>query len=117
MPKPTDRAALTAAPEPALAGLIAEAEAAIGVLPTIERCEQLRNALRAAIGRLAERVRREQGYLADDSAGWQQCEHALLQAQGALCGDLGRGLKSAADHVRVLGEAARALDDSIRATR
>lgn len=117
MPQPTDRAALTAAPEPALAGLIAEAEAATGILPTIDDCRRLRDALRPAIGRLAERVRREQDYLARGTAGWQMCEEALLRAQGVLIGDLGTGLRSAALHVSTLGEAARALDDCIRATR
>jgi hypothetical protein len=117
MSNPTDRAALQAAREPALNGLIAEAEAATGMLPTIDDCRRLRDDLRAAIGRLADQVRRRQDYLARGITGWQQCEEALLQAQGALIGDLGRGLKSAADHVRVLGEAARALDACIRDTR
>lgn len=117
MQQPTNRAVTETPPQPALAGLIAEAEAATGMLPPFDRCVQLRDALVPAIARLAEHVRREQGYLADHTAGWRRCELALLQAQGALCGDLGRGLKSAADHVSVLGEAARALDDCIRATR
>ncbi|MCX4816802.1 DUF6415 family natural product biosynthesis protein [Streptomyces sp. NBC_01239] len=117
MQQPTNRAAPEAAPRTALDGLIAEAEAATGMLPPYDRCVQLRDTLVTAIGRLADQVRREQGYLADGTADWRQCERALLQAQGALCGDLGRGLQSAADHVHVLGEAARALDACIRATR
>ena len=89
--------------------LIAEAAAATGILPTIERCEQLRDGLRPAITDLADQVRRRQDYLARDTAAWSACERALLQAQGALTGGFGVGLRSAALHVQTLGEAAAVL--------
>jgi uncharacterized protein YgbK (DUF1537 family) len=94
--------------------LIAEAADATGILPTIDRCQQLHDELRAAIGDLADQVRRRLDYQASDTAEWTRCERALLQAQGALLGSLGAGLRSAALHVQTLGEAAAALSDCIR---
>ena len=94
--------------------LIAEAADATGILPTIDRCEELHDELRAAIGQLADQVRRRLDYQASDTAEWTRCEHALLKAQGALLGSLGAGLRSAALHVQTLGEAAAALADCIR---
>jgi hypothetical protein len=104
----------SAAQQQELDQLIAEAAAATGILPTIDECRRLRDALRPAIGRLANQVRRQQDHLARGTVDWQKREAALLRAQGALCGSLGLGLRSAALHVSVLGEAARALDDCIR---
>jgi len=89
--------------------LIAEAATATGILPTIERCHELRDELRAAITDLADQVRRRLDYLPRDTADWTRLEGALLQAQGALLGGFGRGLRSAALHVQTLGEAAAAL--------
>ena len=94
--------------------LIAEAADATGILPTIDRCEQLHDELRTAIGDLADQVRRRLDYQASDTAAWTRSEHALLQAQGALLGSLGAGLRSAALHVQTLGEAAAALANCIR---
>jgi hypothetical protein len=111
MTNPTDRAA----PRQTLDALIAEAKAATGILPTIDRCKQLRADLVRDMQPLIEKVRSEQGRLARDTIDWRRCETALLQAQGALCGDLGRGLKSAAWHVRTLAEAALLLRDCIAA--
>lgn len=113
MGKPTDRSAPSYTPE-LVDELTRRAEIATGILPTIDECRRLHDTLRTAIGQLAERVRRQQDYLARDTAAWQQCETALLQAQGALCGDLGLGLRSAALHVSVLGRAARTLAASDR---
>ena len=93
--------------------LIAEAADATGILPTIDRCQQLHDELRAAIGQLADQVRRRLDY-PSGTAEWTRCEHALLQAQGALLGSLGAGLRSAALHVQTLGEAAAVLADCIR---
>ncbi|MCX5253679.1 DUF6415 family natural product biosynthesis protein [Streptomyces canus] len=93
--------------------LIAEAADATGILPTIDRCQQLHDELRTAIGQLADQVRRRLDY-PSDTAEWTRCEHALLQAQGALLGSLGAGLRSAALHVQTLGEAAAALANCIR---
>lgn len=94
--------------------LIAEAEAAAGMLPTIDDCRRLAAELPHAIGILAADVRRRQDRLPLNSAAWRACEAALLDAQGALTGDLGRGLRSAALHVATLGQAAHALADCIR---
>lgn len=117
MSKSTDRAAIEAAPQPALDNLIARARAATGILPTIAQCEQMRDDLLPAIRRLTDKVRRRQGYLPERDAEWQQCEDALLQAQSALCGGFGVGLRSAALHVATLGEALAALAGCIRETR
>ncbi len=111
MTNPTKRAA----PRQTLDALIAEGLAATGILPTIDRCEQLRDELRRAMRPLIDNVRQQQAYLASDTIDWHRCETALLDAQGALCGDLGRGLKSAAWHVRTLAEAAQLLQDCIAA--
>lgn len=106
----TDRAA---AQQP-LDELIAEAAAATGILPTIDRCQQLRDELRPRIASLADTVRRRLDYTATGTPEWTRLESALLQAQGALLGGFGRGLRSAAVHVKTLGEAAAALADCIR---
>ncbi|MEV7034669.1 DUF6415 family natural product biosynthesis protein [Streptomyces sp. NPDC093272] len=112
MSQPTEH---TAPPQPVeLADLIAEALAATGVLPTIGRCEELRDALVRGMRPLIDETRRKQGYEPAGTATWQRCEAALLQAQGALCGGMGLGLRSAALHVATLAEAARALDGCIR---
>lgn len=89
--------------------LVAEALAATGILPTIDDCRRLNTELRDAIGDLAGRVRQLQDRLPREVADWQACEDALLRAQGALCGDLGLGLRSAALHVEALGQAVHAL--------
>lgn len=94
--------------------LIAEAADATGILPTIDRCEELRDQLRDAITGLATQVRRRLDCAAPGTAEWTRLDGALLQAQGALLGGLGLGLKSAALHVQTLGEAVAALADCIR---
>jgi hypothetical protein len=91
--------------------LIAEAEAAAGILPSIDDCRRLEAELRAAIRVLAEQVRARQDRLPQEDSTWQACEAALLAAQGALCGGLGLGLRSAALHVATLGAAAKRLAD------
>lgn len=102
-----------AAPHQRYATLIADAEAAAGMLPTIDDCQRLERELRGAIEVLATRVRRDQDRLPRDCADWAIRERALLDAQAALCGGPGRGLRSAALHVATLGAAARALGDCI----
>lgn len=111
MSHPTERTAPT---HQRYAALIAEAEAAAGILPTIDDCRRLEAEVRRAIAQLADEVRRRQDYLAPDTAAWTSCERALLTAQGSLLGGLGLGLRSAALHVATLGEAARALVECIR---
>jgi hypothetical protein len=98
-----------APPQPRLDDLLAEAEAATGILPTIEDCRRLETQLCAAIRHLADSVRRRQDRLPESSVAWQACEDALLGAQAALCGGLGLGLRSAALHVATLGQQVRAL--------
>jgi GTP1/Obg family GTP-binding protein len=104
----------TTAQQAELDELIAEAKDATGILPTIDRCQQLRNELQGRITDLANQVRRRLDYLPAGTDEWMRLEGALLQAQGALLGGLGRGLKSAAVHVKTLGEAAAELADCIR---
>lgn len=104
-----------AAPRQTLDQLITEGLAATGVLPTIDRCHELRADLVRAMQPLIEDVRRQQSRLSRHTIDWQRCETALLRAQGALCGDLGLGLKSAALHVETLSKAARRLRDCIAA--
>ena len=111
MTQPTDQAAPA---HQRYAALIAEAEAAAGILPTIDDCRRLEGELRAAITDLADRVRREQDRLARDTIDWNVREQALLGAQGALLGGPGLGLRSAALHVATLGGAVRALAECIR---
>jgi len=94
--------------------LIAEAKDATGILPTIDRCGELRDELRPRITDLADQVRRRLDIADRDTDEWIRLEGALLQAQGALLGGFGRGLRSAAVHVKTLGEAAQALADCIR---
>jgi hypothetical protein len=106
----TDRAA---AQQP-LDELIAEAQAATGILPTIDRCHHLRDELRAAVTALAAQVRRRLDAADTGTPEWTRLESALLQAQGALLGGFGVGLRSAAVHVKTLGEAAAVLADCIR---
>lgn len=89
--------------------LIAEAADATGILPTIERCHELHDQLQAAIEDLANRARRRLDNPATGAPEWAHCNQALLQAQGALTGSLGSGLRSAALHVQTLSEAAAAL--------
>lgn len=107
MAHPTEQPA--PAQERDLDDLIARAVAAPGILPTIDECRRLNDELRAAIGPLADTVRRRQDQLPREAADWQACEDALLGAQAALCGGLGLGLRSAALHVAVLAEQACAL--------
>ncbi|MER8004737.1 DUF6415 family natural product biosynthesis protein [Streptomyces sp. NPDC094149] len=96
--------------------LIAEGLAATGILPTIDRCKQLRDDLVREVRPLIDEVRQQQSYLPAHTIDWQRCETALLQAQAALCGGLGLGLRSAALHVHTLAEAAHALRGAIRET-
>ncbi|MET7687924.1 DUF6415 family natural product biosynthesis protein [Streptomyces sp. NPDC005483] len=103
-----------AAQQAELDDLIAEAQAATGILPTIDRCEEMRDALLAHITELADQVRRRLAGFQDGAPEWQRHKQALLQAQGALTGSFGRGLRSAALHVQTLGEAAAVLDDCMR---
>lgn len=110
MEQSTDRVAT----QQPLDELIAEACDATGILPTIDRCQHLSDELRAAVTDLADQVRRRLDYAARDTAEWTRLESALLQAQGALLGGFGVGLRSAAVHVKTLGEAAAALADCIR---
>lgn len=103
----------TTAQQAELNKLIAEACDATGILPTIDRCQQLRDELRPRIAGMADQVRRRLDSADTDTPDWTRLESALLQAQAALLGGFGRGLRSAAVHVKTLGEAAAALADCI----
>jgi hypothetical protein len=106
MPHHTEQAA---PPQPRLDDLVAAADAATGILPTIDECRRLDVQLRAAMRELADTVRRRQDRLPEGSADWHACEEALLGAQAALCGGLGPGLRSAALQVATLGRQVRVL--------
>lgn len=97
--------------------LLAEAADATGILPTIDRCVELRDELRAAIRELSEQVRHRLDGELEGTPAWRRYDRALLQAQGALTGSLGLGLKSAALHVQTLGKAVEALAGCIAEAR
>lgn len=110
MPQPTDKPAPATPAE--LDDLLAQAAAAVRVLPTIEECRRLDRALAAVIGDLADRVCRHQQAFAADTAEWTRCERVLIRGRDALCGSLGNGLRSAARHVAEMGQAARELSEA-----
>ncbi len=107
MPQPTEKPASATPAE--LDELLAQAAAAVRVLPTIEECRRLDQELAAVIGGLGDRVRQHQQALASDTAEWARCERALVGGRDALLGSLGSGLRSAAEHVAEMGRAARVL--------
>lgn len=105
MTNPTDRAVR----DQTLDGLLAEAAAAVVVLPPIAECERLERDLRRAVRDLAEWVRGELAHYPPGSVDWNRRDTALIAAQSTLTGGLGDGLMSAARHVAALGERAREL--------
>ncbi|MGW0920041.1 DUF6415 family natural product biosynthesis protein [Streptomyces sp. NPDC002755] len=110
MAHPTDQ---TVALHQRYGALIDEAEYATGILSTIDVYRRLDVDLRDAIRVLADQVRREQGRLPTSTINWTVREGALIEAQTALTGDLGRGLRSAALQVSALGAAAGRLVDCV----
>ncbi|MGW5633976.1 DUF6415 family natural product biosynthesis protein [Streptomyces sp. NPDC003832] len=112
MPQPTEHPAPTTPAE--LDELLAQAAAALRILPTYDECRRLDRVLGQAIGVLADEVRVSLQYFAPDTADWARREAALVAARDALCGTLGDGLQSAARHVACLGEAARGLAECTR---
>lgn len=105
MQQPTDRATS----DQTLDGLLAEAAAALIVLPPIADCERLERDLRRAIRDLANQVRGQLAHYPPGSIDWNRRDQALIAAQYTLTGTLGSGLKSAARQVAALGERARVL--------
>lgn len=105
---PTDRAAPGYTPAQVDA-LIAEAAAATGILPTIDRCHHLNGELRAAIQQLADQVRKQQAAVPDRSRDWYRCDRLLIDTDTVLAEGMGHGLLSAALHVAALGRQAQAL--------
>lgn len=105
MSQSTDRAAT----DQTLDGLLAEAAAALEVLPSIADCERLERELRRAVRDLADQVRTEMAYLPRGSVDWNRRDQALIGARATLTGDLGYGLQSAARQVAALGMRAEEL--------
>lgn len=92
-----------------LDGLLADAAAALDVLPPIADCERLERDLRRAVRDLSDQVRRQLAHYPAGSIDWNRRDQALLAAQATLTGTLGDGLLSAARQVAALGERAREL--------
>ena len=105
MTNPTDRAVR----DQTLDGLLAEAAAAVVILPPIADCERLERDLRWAVRGLADQVRGQLAHYPAGSVDWNRRDTALLAAQYTLTGGLGDGLLSAARQVAALGERAREL--------
>ena len=105
MQNPTDRAVR----DQTLDGLLAEAAAAVVVLPPIADCERLERDLRWAVRGLADQVRGQLAHYPRGGIDWNRRDQALIAAQYTLTGGLGDGLLSAARHVAALGERAREL--------
>jgi hypothetical protein len=105
MQQPTDRAVH----DQTLDGLLADAAAALDILPPIAVCERLERDLRWAVRGLADQVRGQLAHYPRGSIDWNRRDQALLGAQATLTGTLGDGLLSAARQVAALGERARVL--------
>lgn len=95
--------------EQTLDGLLAEAAAALDMLPPIADCERLERDLRRAVRDLADQVRRQLARYPPGGIDWNRRDQALLAAQNTLTGTLGDGLLSAARQVAELGKRAREL--------
>jgi hypothetical protein len=110
MANPTDQPA----PHQTIDDLIVEAVTAPRSFPRRERCAELDHALRVAIGDrylvVQERLKEQAEY----TRGWWRIRNVLDDVDGALAGDLGSGLMSAALHVAELARQTRALVDLAR---
>ncbi|WP_394436327.1 DUF6415 family natural product biosynthesis protein [Streptomyces sp. SGAir0957] len=94
--------------------LIAEAEAATGILPPISRLEELDRLLRAELAAVTRTVRGQANRLDHGTTAWYLRDRAIGQAKDTCARDLGVGLRSAALHVSELGRCLQALDDFAR---
>ncbi|MEV0556170.1 DUF6415 family natural product biosynthesis protein [Streptomyces sp. NPDC050597] len=110
MNHPTDRAAR----QQTLDSLIDEAIGARQMLPPYERCVELNQALRAAIGDLYLNAQEEARKLPEHSRGWRSVHNTLADADDVLAEDLGSGLLSAAIQLGALARTARALATETR---
>lgn len=97
-----------------LDSLVDEALGARQMLPPYERCIQLNQALRAAIGDLYLRAQEELGRLPEHGREWHQVHNALDDTDSVLADGLGHGLLSAAIHLGALARQARALETETR---
>ncbi|CAM5626831.1 hypothetical protein STENM36S_03992 [Streptomyces tendae] len=89
--------------------LLAAAEAATGVLPTIDRCRQLNDALRRLLVDLDEQVRLRQVHLVPRSRDWYAADRLATDSGRVLAESMGLGLLSAATHVSALGRQCAAV--------
>lgn len=115
MSNPTDRSSPAYTPEQ-VDEFIAEAFAAVGILPTHDRCSQLNDQLRAAIGQLADQARQQMAGLEVRSRDWYARDNLLVDTDRILAETMGSGLRSAALHVAALGRHCAALRDCLRET-
>ncbi|MEU9470390.1 DUF6415 family natural product biosynthesis protein [Streptomyces avermitilis] len=105
MTQPTDQPA-THQP---LDSLINEAFGARQVLPRRERCEELNQLLRAAIGDLIPAIQEQARQLPEYSRDWYRLTGIVEDTRDVLRGGLGHGLLSAAIHLSALARQARSL--------
>ncbi|MFI6491193.1 DUF6415 family natural product biosynthesis protein [Streptomyces sp. NPDC050564] len=110
MNQPTDQPAT----DQTLADLIDEAIGAKQVLLPYARCQELDEALRAAIAAILPAVQQELGGLKKYSRDWYQVTHVLADTDEVLAEGLGSGLLSAAIQVGRLAEQCRFLAAEVR---
>ena len=104
-----------AAPHQTLDALVAEAQTATEVLPTIDRCRHLDTQLRDAIRDLHARVEEKAAGLTPRSRAWYACVTLTDRTDEVLAGSLGYGLLSAATRVAALARHCRSLADACEA--
>ena len=110
MNQPTDQPAT----DPTLADLIDEAIGARRMLPPYACCQELDEALRAAILALLPGVQQELGGLTRYSRDWYHITHILADTREVLAEGLGHGLLSAAIQVGRLAEQCQVLAAEVR---
>lgn len=83
--------------------LLADAQAATGILPTIDQCQRLNDELRRLLADLDAQVRQRQAQSVPRSRDWYAADRLTADAAAVLAESMGLGLLSAATHVAALG--------------